>query len=263
MDQGEKWTPEAVARWVRSQVGQDYWYQTIPVKYGIVTPGTVDSRERLELLGLPQDLSGKTVLDVGCNSGMLALECKRRGADRVVGIDLQRNRLAQARTLAEIIGLDIEFIEMDAIDIRVLGQFDIVFCIAVLTEVADFIGTFSALMEVTSDVLYLETATMETFPRYLPAMGRSLQRLLHLSLVDVYDLVSSRIFHARSHQLLCGTAKLRQIDSRLVQGWSLVPNRHFLDSLTRSQFEMRDLGMSTRYNLFRFDRRQRTLNEDS
>ena len=37
---------------------------------------------------LPADLTGKTVLDIGCNGGFYSLEMKRRGADRVVGIDM-------------------------------------------------------------------------------------------------------------------------------------------------------------------------------
>src|SRR5438874_4689138 len=36
---------------------------------------------------VPDDLSGRTVLDVGCNAGFYSIEMKKRGADRVVGID--------------------------------------------------------------------------------------------------------------------------------------------------------------------------------
>jgi tRNA (mo5U34)-methyltransferase len=36
---------------------------------------------------LPADLRGCTVLDIGCNAGFYTFEMKRRGADRVVGID--------------------------------------------------------------------------------------------------------------------------------------------------------------------------------
>src|SRR5436309_596182 len=42
---------------------------------------------------LPQDLSGKTVLDVGCNAGFYAVEAKRRGARRVLGVDGQRQHV--------------------------------------------------------------------------------------------------------------------------------------------------------------------------
>ena len=46
---------------------------------------------------IPQDLSGKSVLDIGCNAGFYSLEMKRRGAERVLGIDFDERYLAQAR----------------------------------------------------------------------------------------------------------------------------------------------------------------------
>ena len=46
---------------------------------------------------LPDDLTGRTVLDIGCKAGFYAIEMKRRGADRVVGIDEDERYLAQAR----------------------------------------------------------------------------------------------------------------------------------------------------------------------
>src|SRR6185503_8449333 len=46
---------------------------------------------------VPKDLSGKTVLDIGVNAGFFSLEMKRRGAARVVGIDIMPHILAQTR----------------------------------------------------------------------------------------------------------------------------------------------------------------------
>ena len=81
---------------------------------------------------LPADLTGKTVLDIGCNGGFYAMEMKRRGADRVVGIDFDADYLAQARFAAEIEQLDIEFHELSVYDVGALGErFDIVFFIGV------------------------------------------------------------------------------------------------------------------------------------
>ena len=37
---------------------------------------------------IPEDLSGATVLDIGCNAGFYSLQMKRRGAKRVLGIDV-------------------------------------------------------------------------------------------------------------------------------------------------------------------------------
>src|SRR5690606_6161393 len=55
---------------------------------------------------LPTDLSGKSVLDIGCNAGFYVIEMKRRGADRVVGIDSDAAYLEQARFAAEVNGAD-------------------------------------------------------------------------------------------------------------------------------------------------------------
>ena len=46
---------------------------------------------------LPAELTGKSVLDIGCNAGFYSMEMKRRGAERVVGIDSDDRYLAQAR----------------------------------------------------------------------------------------------------------------------------------------------------------------------
>jgi len=82
---------------------------------------------------LPADLSGKTVLDIGCNAGFYAMEMKRRGAARVLGIDYDEDYLAQARFAAEVQGLDIEFRQMSVYDVAQLGgRFDVVFFIGVL-----------------------------------------------------------------------------------------------------------------------------------
>ena len=82
---------------------------------------------------LPADLGGKSVLDIGCNAGFYSMEMKRRGADRVLGIDFDPDYLAQARFAAEVEGLDIEFRQLSVYDVGALGErFDVVFFIGVL-----------------------------------------------------------------------------------------------------------------------------------
>ena len=46
---------------------------------------------------IPEDLSGKSVLDIGCNAGFYSLEMKRRGAARVLGVDVWRNPVEAQR----------------------------------------------------------------------------------------------------------------------------------------------------------------------
>lgn len=82
---------------------------------------------------IPFDLRGKSVLDVGCNAGYYSVEMKRRGADRVVGIDFDEGYLAQARFAAEVCRFDIEFRRMSVYDVAELRErFDIVLFLGVL-----------------------------------------------------------------------------------------------------------------------------------
>ena len=82
---------------------------------------------------VPDDLTGRTVLDIGCNGGFYAMEMKRRGADRVVAVDSDERYLAQARFAAEVLGHDIEFRRMSVYDVAQLGErFDLVLFMGVL-----------------------------------------------------------------------------------------------------------------------------------
>ena len=82
---------------------------------------------------VPEDLTGKTVLDIGCNAGFFSLEMKRRGAARVVGIDSDPRYLAQARLASEVAGLELELEQLDVYDVGRLGEkFDVVLFMGVL-----------------------------------------------------------------------------------------------------------------------------------
>jgi tRNA (mo5U34)-methyltransferase len=82
---------------------------------------------------IPADLHGRTVLDVGCNGGFYSIEMKRRGADRVVGVDSDERYLAQARFAAQVSGTTVEFRRLSVYDIAALGErFDVVLFMGVL-----------------------------------------------------------------------------------------------------------------------------------
>lgn len=82
---------------------------------------------------IPADLSGKSVLDIGCNAGFYSMEMKRRGAKRVLAVDSDHEYLAQARFAAQVNDLDIEFRCMSVYDVGALGErFDVVLFLGVL-----------------------------------------------------------------------------------------------------------------------------------
>lgn len=80
----------------------------------------------------PADMTGKTVLDIGCNAGFYSLQLHARGA-RVTGIDHDPRYLAQARFAAEVLGAEIEYLQLEAYDVDRLGRrFDYVLFMGVL-----------------------------------------------------------------------------------------------------------------------------------
>jgi tRNA (mo5U34)-methyltransferase len=108
---------------------------------------------------VPWDLRGKTVLDVGCNAGFFSIEMKRRGADRVIGIDSDERYLAQARFASEVAGAEIELRQLDVYDVATLGEkFDVVLFLGVLYHLRHPLLALDLLREhVARDLLLVQT----------------------------------------------------------------------------------------------------------
>ena len=76
------------AEQIRAQIAEwPIWRHRISLGGGIVTPGREDSRAELRRIGLPDDLTGLRVLDVGCSDGFFCFESEQRGAAEVIGVD--------------------------------------------------------------------------------------------------------------------------------------------------------------------------------
>jgi tRNA (mo5U34)-methyltransferase len=80
---------QSVREFVRHQMeNEPYWFQKIEVLPGLFSPGWSDPVvEKLPYFGLPQDLTNKRVLDIGCAEGFFSFEAEKRGAREVIGID--------------------------------------------------------------------------------------------------------------------------------------------------------------------------------
>jgi tRNA (mo5U34)-methyltransferase len=133
LDQGETGTLrdriEALAPWFHNiELGG---IKTAPDHFLGDYPATKFSRFAH---ALPADLSGRSVLDIGCNAGFYSVEMKRRGAERVVGIDSDDRYLAQARLATEALGFTgVEFHKLSVYDVAALGErFDLVIFMGVL-----------------------------------------------------------------------------------------------------------------------------------
>ncbi len=64
------------------------WHQRFELAPGVFTPGVSNVPFLLQMAGVPERLDGATVLDIGTTNGGAAFECERRGAERVVAVDI-------------------------------------------------------------------------------------------------------------------------------------------------------------------------------
>ncbi|HEX5736718.1 MAG TPA: class I SAM-dependent methyltransferase [Blastocatellia bacterium] len=70
---------------------------------GYLDGSAYHNRSKIEVLfgkGIWDELAGKVVLDFGCGTGSEAVEIARRGAARVIGLDIRERVLDQARVAA-------------------------------------------------------------------------------------------------------------------------------------------------------------------
>jgi len=165
---------QPTAEWLKTELTKlyPYWHSPIDLGQGVNTkPGRAVARfaRRLKLLQIPQNLTGKRVLDVGTWDGFFAIELERRGAE-VVAIDIwDDNALKQLQFVLKVKNSRVVHKRMDVHDVNPgeLGMFDLVLCAGLLYHTRYPLLALEQLRSVTNGQLILETVTM------IPAFHRS------------------------------------------------------------------------------------------
>jgi tRNA (mo5U34)-methyltransferase len=125
---------------IRSAISGITWYHQIDLGSGIVTPGTDNTLARIAMIGLPPDLRGQSVLDVGAWDGAFSFEAERRGAARVVAVDSfcwngeGWGTKAGFDCARRVLGSKVEDREVEVLDLSpdTVGVFDLVLFLGVL-----------------------------------------------------------------------------------------------------------------------------------
>jgi tRNA (mo5U34)-methyltransferase len=168
---------------------------------------------------LPADLSGRSVLDIGCNAGFYSMEMKRRGAERVVGIDSDDRYLEQARFAATTLGYDnIEFRNLSVYDIAALGErFDVVIFMGVLYHLRHPLLALDLIHEhVAGDLLIFQSMQRGSTSVYPVA--------------EDYPFEETDIFHES------GYPRLHFVEREYAHDWTnwWVPNRACAEAMLRA-----------------------------
>ena len=167
---------------------------------------------------LPADLSGRTVLDIGCNGGFYAIEMKRRGAERVVAIDHDARYLAQARLATEVLDVEIELRQLSIYDIKRLKEkFDLVLFLGVFYHLRHPLLALDLIHEhVARDLLVFQS------------MQRGSEEGFHLD--SDYPFSETSIFEQRDFPVMYFIEKSYSGDP--TNWW--IPNRACAEAMLRS-----------------------------
>jgi len=212
---------EEYKEWINKQD----WYQTINLKNGLITPGKFSTHSRIKYLE-QIDFRNKRVLDIGCNSGQYCLMAKKLGAGEVVGVDIDEKRLRQAETLAQNEDLEITYIKKSLFELEDLGQFEIVLCIAVLTEITDFFGAVKVLRKIIGNYAFLELA-----------LARPILYMSH----------SKKWLRGNSH--FSRRKAVTEVRQTKRGDWVISPSYEILQAMFGDKFRLQKKGSGIRYDM--------------
>jgi len=137
------------------------WGHPIPFGVDRIADGkTPLSSVRKQAEFIPEDLSGKSVLDIGAREGYFSFVAERRGADLVVGTDIQPKNARKFRFARQELAPDVEYVISDIMQSVFTDEFDVVICYGLLYHLAEQNKLLDRLAEMTAETLCLETAVI-------------------------------------------------------------------------------------------------------
>jgi tRNA (mo5U34)-methyltransferase len=149
--------------WLRAQVeAEPYWFCKMELPGGIVTPGWSNPKvDKLPHFGLPHDMTGMRVLDIGHAEGFFSFEAERRGSAEVIGIDNyppmnRKFNLCKYALGSKAQGLMASVYELNP---KTFGTFDMVFFFGVLYHLRNPIMALERIFSVCTGTLLMQTAT--------------------------------------------------------------------------------------------------------
>lgn len=136
------------------------WFQTWQVFDGVFTPGHNDVAALCDRLGLPADLTGTRVLDIGAWNGCLSFECERRGAREVLALGPERPSHSGFYRLRDAVGSTRVRYRLGTVydlDPEQIGTFDLVLFCGVLYHLRYPLLGIDNLRRVCTGAVYVET----------------------------------------------------------------------------------------------------------
>lgn len=153
---------------IQERISNLKWFHRIDFGNGVVSPGDDNSELKLRRLRIPDDLSGKSFLDIGAWDGFFSFEAEKRGAERVLATDsfvwegkVPGHSKIGFLTARELLQSRVEDLTIDPFDIspESVGIFDVVLLSGVIYHVKNPWLVIERAASVTKELLILETET--------------------------------------------------------------------------------------------------------
>jgi len=102
------------------------------------------------------DLSGKSILDIGCGSGRYMFEAVRHNATKVLGLDAAQGALDKALELATQVGIEdkLEFECADFLEFESSEKFNVIFAVGYFDYIFDAKTHIKKMTELSSGTIY-------------------------------------------------------------------------------------------------------------
>lgn len=150
---------------VVEEVNSIWWWHSIDLGSGLITPGHANTESQLTYLGIPDNLSGKTVLDIGAWDGYFSFLAEERGAIVTATDDYEHSwgKCASGKAgfdLAKRIRKSnvMEFpSSLNDLSSGSVGQFDVVFFFGVLYHLKDPYRALEIIYDLTKEMAIIET----------------------------------------------------------------------------------------------------------
>jgi tRNA (mo5U34)-methyltransferase len=151
--------------WIAGRIAEEpYWFHRIELPGGIVTPGWSDPKlDKLPHYGLPADMSGMRVLDIGNAEGFFSFEAERRGAAEVVGLENYPPMARKFEICRAALGSRTRTYMANVYDLNpgTFGTFDLVMFYGVLYHLRHPILALQKIASVCTGTILMQTATCD------------------------------------------------------------------------------------------------------
>ena len=157
-----KYTAEEIKKYFEEN---DTWYHSFNIN-GIQNKNTTTSFDYQMWVSqmIPNDLTGKTILDLGCSDGFYSFLCEQRNANRILATDHEefqqykkwyshKNNIELCKHLLDS---KIEYKKLDVNDVNLLKEkFDLVLFFGLYYHLTDIISALKKIYSVVNETVFL------------------------------------------------------------------------------------------------------------